>query len=128
PGVGSKAEAFLHARGVRTVAHLRSTSESTLSEWFGKPGVRLFDKARGIDDSPVSNDWTRKSIGQQETLQQDTRSSELLASRLDRMAQRLLSELRENHFSGFRTITLIVRFSDFQTKSRSRSMSEPILA
>ena len=51
-------------RNLRTVEDLRQVPESALVEWFGKWGKGLFEKARGIDASEVSNEWTRKSLGE----------------------------------------------------------------
>jgi DNA polymerase IV (DinB-like DNA polymerase) len=114
PGIGPKSESFLHERNLRTVGDLRQVPESTLVEWFGKWGRRLFEKARGIDDSEVSNEWTRKSLGEQETFDEDTRS------------QSVVTKLRGKEFEGFRTVTVTVRFGDFQTSNRSRTIKDGI--
>jgi DNA polymerase IV (DinB-like DNA polymerase) len=127
PGVGPKGEAFLHQQNIRTIADLRGVPESTLTGWFGKWGQRLFEKARGIDESPVSNEWTRKSVGEQETFAVDTKSPSVVTERLYRMAEAVIAKLRENQFAGFRTVTLTVRFADFQTTSRSHSLKTGII-
>jgi nucleotidyltransferase/DNA polymerase involved in DNA repair len=126
PGIGPKGEAFLHQRNIRMIQELRKVSEGNLIEWFGKWGQRLFEKARGIDDSVVSNEWTRKSLGEQETFEQDTRSVAEVTERLCSMAERIVSKLRGKEFVGFRTVTLTVRFGDFQTSNRSRSFKNGI--
>ena len=126
PGIGPKSEHFLHERNLRTVADLRQVPNSTLIEWFGKWGERLFEKARGIDESEVSNEWTRKSLGEQETFDEDTRSQPLVTERLDRMAERIITKLRGKEFKGFRTVTVTVRFNDFQTSNRSRTVKDGI--
>jgi DNA polymerase IV (archaeal DinB-like DNA polymerase) len=126
PGIGPKSERFLHERHLRAVADLRQVPESTLVEWFGRWGQRLFEKARGIDDSEVSNEWTRKSLGEQETFEEDTRSQSIVTARLDLMAERIVTKLRGKEFKGFRTVTVTVRFGDFQTSSRSRSIKDGI--
>jgi DNA polymerase IV (archaeal DinB-like DNA polymerase) len=127
PGIGPKSEVFLHRQNVHTVKELREIPEAKLTEWFGKWGQRLFEKGRGIDDSPVSNDWTRKSVGEQETFEEDTHSLSFVAQQIDRMAERVLTKLREKAFAGFRTITLTVRFSDFDTRNRSHSIKNGIV-
>ena len=127
PGIGPKSEAFLHEQNIRTVKELGEISEAMLIEWFGKWGQRLFEKARGIDESEVSNEWTRKSIGEQETFEEDTRSLSLVTERLYGMAEHVIARLREKKFAGFRTLTLTVRFSDFETKNRSHSVKNGIL-
>ena len=126
PGIGPKGETFLHQRNIRTIRDLREIPESALTEWFGKWGQRLFEKARGIDDSVVSNEWTRKSLGEQETFEQDSRNRAEVTERLYAMAERIVGKLREKEFSGFRTVTVTVRFADFQTSNRSRSFKSGI--
>jgi len=126
PGIGPKSERFLHERNFRTIEELRALPESTLAEWFGKAGRLLFEKARGIDESEVSNEWMRKSLGEQETFEEDTHDQAAVIARLDRMAERMIAKLREKEFAGFRTVTITVRFSDFQTSNRSRSVKESI--
>ena len=126
PGIGPKGEAFLQQRNIRTIKDLRGVPEARLIEWFGKWGHRLFEKARGIDDSLVSNEWTRKSLGEQETFDQDIRNPSIVTERLHRMAERIIGKLREKEFSGFRTVTVTVRFFDFQTSNRSRSIKNGI--
>ena len=49
PGIGPKGESFLHQQNLRTVDELRRIPKSTLVEWFGKWGSRLFELSRGID-------------------------------------------------------------------------------
>ena len=61
PGIGPKSEAELHERGVRTVRDLRGLELAQLAEWFGRWGEDLHAKARGLSDSPVSNEWEPKS-------------------------------------------------------------------
>lgn len=126
PGIGPKSEAFLHEQNIRTVKDLSEIPEATLTDWYGKWGQRLFEKAQGIDDSAVSNEWTRKSVGEQETFAQDTRSQSLVKERLREIAKRVISKLSDNEFAGFRTITLTVRFSGFETKNRSHSLKDGI--
>jgi DNA polymerase IV (DinB-like DNA polymerase) len=127
PGIGPKTEAFLRGRKVCTIKDLRKIPEGKLTEWFGKWGHGLFDKARGIDNTPVSNEWMRKSVGEQETFEQDTRSFSFVMGQLHDITERVIAKLRENGFSGFRTLTLTVRFSDFETKNRSHSLKKGIL-
>ena len=126
PGIGPKSEAFLHEQNIRIVRELGEISQATLMQWFGSWGLRLFEKAQGVDDSPVSNEWTRKSVGEQETFEHDSRDLALVSEQLDRMAERVLAKLRRNEFSGFRTMTLTVRFSDFDTRNRSRTVKSGI--
>ena len=125
-GIGPKTEAFLHEQGIRTVGELRELPEPQLVEWFGKWGRDLFRKVRGIADSPVSNEWVAKSMGEQETFERDTRSPSFLIERLYGMVERTIARLQEEGYRGFRTITLTVRFADFQTRSRSCTFEKEV--
>lgn len=126
PGIGPKSESFLHEQNLRTVDDLRQVPRPTLVEWFGKWGERLYELARGIDESEVSNEWTRKSLGEQETFEEDTSNQSVVAGRLDLMAERIIAKLRGKEFIGFRTVTVTVRFDDFQTSNRSRTLKDGI--
>jgi DNA polymerase IV (archaeal DinB-like DNA polymerase) len=127
PGIGPKSERFLHEQNLRTIGELRRVPASTLVDWFGKWGERLFEKCRGIDAAPVTNEWTRKSLGEQETFERDTRTQSLIRERLDSMAERIISKLRAKDFKRFYTVTLTVRFGDFQTSNRSRTIKDGIV-
>lgn len=128
PGIGPKGEAFLREQNILTIKDLRRLSEPELVHWFGKWGQSLHEKARGIDDSPVSSEWVRKSLGEQETFERDTLDASFLTAALYGMAESTLARLREEGFRSFRTVTLTVRFSDFETKSRSRTLKNPVSA
>jgi DNA polymerase IV (DinB-like DNA polymerase) len=125
PGIGPKSEHF-HEQNLRTIGELRRVPASTLVDWFGKWGERLFEKCRGIDTAPVTNEWTRKSLGEQETFEQDTRTQSLVRERLDLMAERIVAKLRAKEFKRFHTVTLTIRFGDFQTSNRSRTIKDGI--
>jgi len=126
PGIGPKSERFLHEQNLRTIGELRCVPASTLVDWFGKWGERLFEKCRGIDASPVTNEWTRKSLGEQETFERDTRTQSVVRERLDIMAERIVAKLRAKDFKRLHTVTLTVRFGDFQTSNRSRTIKDGI--
>jgi nucleotidyltransferase/DNA polymerase involved in DNA repair len=127
PGIGPKGEQFLNSKNIRTISDLRHVPEATLREWFGRWGAHLFERARGIDDAEVFNDGIRKSLGEQETFETDTRDRAAVLARLEAMAERIVRKLREQEFQGFRTVTLTVRFGDFQTCNRSRTLKTAIL-
>jgi DNA polymerase IV (DinB-like DNA polymerase) len=121
PGVGPKTERFLHAEGIRTVAELRGVALDRLRLWFGKGGEDLHRKARGISDDPVSNEWERKSIGEQETFDADSLDPVFIQERAGDLARTVFQRLVADGFAGFRTVTVTVRFTGFVTVSRSRT-------
>lgn len=126
PGVGPKAEEkFLRLR-VKTVADARKWSKEKLHDIFGKWGSELWQRFHGEDDSPVvAESPPAKSIGEQETLPKDSLDMRTLLPRLERQAENLIPYLKKAGFNSFRTIVLTVRFADFETVSRSRTLSEP---
>src|SRR5712691_306558 len=125
PGVGPKTEAFLHAKGIKLVAQLRGVEASQLREWFGKGGEDLHRKARGLSDDPVSNEWERKSVGEQETFEADTLDPVFVLERARELAETVFRRFVAERFEAFRTVTITVRFSGFLTVSRSRTGKAP---
>jgi DNA polymerase IV (archaeal DinB-like DNA polymerase) len=121
PGIGPKSEAHLLGRGIRTIAELRGVEPSQLAAWFGKWGLEMAERARGISDSPVSNEWERKSVGEQETFEHNTLDPTLVLARGHALAAGVFARLRAEGFAGFRTLTVTVRFENFVTLSRSRT-------
>jgi DNA polymerase IV (DinB-like DNA polymerase) len=126
PGVGPKAEEKLKRLRVRTVADARKFNEEKLKLMFGKWGSELYRKFRGEDDSEVTAEQSpAKSIGEQETLPEDTLDMKVLLPYLERQTENLMKYLKKGGFKEFRTLVLTVRFADFETVSRSRTLPEP---
>jgi DNA polymerase IV (DinB-like DNA polymerase) len=123
PGVGPKTEAFLRERKILTVAELREVDPARLAEWFGRSGADLARKAWGRSDDPVSSDWERKSVGEQETFEVDSLDPELVLGRARALAQEVFRRLVADGFRAFRTVTVTVRYTGFVTVSRARTGS-----
>jgi len=125
PGIGPKTESMLHARGIKTVHDLKKFSLSALEEMMGKWGADLYDKIRGIDDAEIVEEYEVKSIGEQETFLHDTGSAEIIFDRVSAMCKHIIKRLSGEEFTSFRTIVVTVRFSDFETKTRSHTLPKP---
>ena len=125
PGIGPKTERFLHERHIRTVADLRMLERAQLVEWLGRPGGDLYAKARGLSESEVSNDRVRKSVGEQETFEVDTRDATFVLERARALAHMVWTRLESHGVRSFRTVTVTVRFENFTTLARSRTTPEP---
>ena len=125
PGIGPKTEIRFRTMGILTVRDLKQLSEPELTDFLGKWGKDLYQKARGIDDSPLEPFSEPKSIGEQETFLEDTLDSARIISTLTEMARRVIQRMGTEGFSGYRTIGIIVRFSGFETKTRSHTLPTP---
>src|SRR5881397_1102875 len=121
PGIGPKTEAELHERGIRTVRDLRGLELGQLADWFGRWGADLHAKAHGLSDSPVSNEWEPKSVGEQETFEVDTLDAAFVLERVRELARDVFARLDRQGFRAFRTVTVTVRFADFRTLTRSHT-------
>ena len=121
PGVGPKTEAFLHERGMATVAELRELDPARLAEWFGKAGADLHRKAHGVSDDPVSSDWERKSVGEQETFEEDSLDPAFVLTRARALVAEVHRRFAADGFAAFRTVTVTVRFTGFLTVSRAHT-------
>ena len=124
PGIGPKTEAELHERGIRTVRDLRALERAQLADWFGRWGEDLHAKARGLSDSPVSNEWEPKSVGEQETFEVNTLGAPFILERVRTLAGEVFTRLRRQGFRACRTVTITVRFAHFRTLTRSHTSRE----
>jgi DNA polymerase IV (DinB-like DNA polymerase) len=125
PGIGPKTEAFLHERRIRAVGDLRGVPLTQLTDWFGKWGRDLWQKAQGLSDDPVSNAWERKSVGEQETFDEDTLDPAFILDRARLMAAEVHRRFLSAGFQAFRTVTITVRFAGFVTRNRSHTGALP---
>jgi DNA polymerase-4 len=121
PGVGPATERELTALGIRRVGHLASFPEQVLEGALGRWGGALFRKARGISESPVSEEGERKSVGHEVTFREDSADPAFLEAVLCRLVEKAAYRLRAG---GFRAggLTIKVRYSDFRTVTRSRTL------
>jgi DNA polymerase IV len=124
-GVGPAAEAALARLGARTIGELATMVPRVLVERLGSSGAHLQALARGEDDRPVVPWEDPKSVGAEETFERDTRDLARLRRTLLGQADRVAAELRGLGLRG-RTVTLKVRFADFQTLTRRASASVPL--
>lgn len=123
-GVGPRTEEVLKRLGIETVADLRRYSLPQLVERFGSHGRTLYEFARGIDERPVTTERVRKSLGHENTYREDLRSLEAMDAELERFAARVARELGERELEAA-TVTVKVRYSDFTTVTRARTLAEP---
>ena len=123
-GVGPAAERSLHALGVRTVRDLHALPAETLRSRFGDFGDHLWRLARGVDDRPVHTDREAKSISHEHTFAQDLGDPEAVRAVLADQAEQVARRLRR-HARFARTVTVKIRYGDFETVTRSATLDQP---
>jgi len=124
PGIGPKSEETLLKLGITTIKQLQQLQREQLSELFGKWGEDMHLKAQGIDESPVTAEYEAQSIGEQETYEKDTLDSNFLVNRIKELSKSVFVRVKEEGFL-FRTISITVRFHDFETKTRAHTLDKP---
>jgi len=124
-GVGEKSAAALREYGVRTIGDLAGLPDDLLVRRFGKHGALLAQRARGVDDDPVGDRDSAKSIGHEHTFDVDTSDREQIERTLLAMSEGVAGRLRD---SGVRasTITVKIRDTTFRTITRQRTLTDPI--
>lgn len=124
-GVGARTEAALDRLGLRTVADVAGTPLDRLKRAVGNAaGEHLHALANGRDSRSVVADSPDKSIGAEHTFDQDQDDRVVLARELLRLSERVAAGLRAKSLRG-RTMSIKVRFSDFTTITRARTLPVP---
>lgn len=124
-GVGRVTEQRMQARGIATGADLRQRSLDELQQHFGKSGRYFYDIAHGIDSRPVVANRVRKSIGKETTLGEDCGDIRQMITILGDLAGKV-ARLIQSHDTNGLTLTLKVKYADFETVTRSHTRAEPI--
>jgi DNA polymerase-4 len=125
-GVGEKTELQLERLGLRTVGDIASTPVSTLQRALGQAaGRHLYELSWGRDSRRVNPSEPEKSIGAEETFDDDIDDAEAIHAHLLKLADQVGGRLRLTGQVG-RTVQLKVRFADFTTITRSKTMPGPV--
>lgn len=125
PGVGKVAEKHLHDLGIRKVGDMAALDEKFLIARFGKWGLALAGKSRGLDsggwfDTEIGASEDPKSISHEHTFNEDTGDARLLESTLARLVEMVAKRVRERGFYA-RTLHLKLRYQGFETLTRART-------
>ena len=127
-GIGPKLERELQAIGIFTGGQLGRCSVEILNKRFGVIGKRLHEMGLGLDDSPVvpfEEEGDAKSISHSVTLEEDTSDSNLLRKVLLQLSEKVSKRMRRESFYC-RRVTLTVRYSDFYTFTKQKTLSQSI--
>ena len=120
-GVGKATKQKFDAISVQTIGQLQALPIDELEKSFGKNGRHFWNLARGIDNRIVVADREAKSISHETTFHSDIRDMDILRAWLLELTEQVAQRLRRNKLMG-RTIHLKVRYSNFDTVTRSRSL------
>lgn len=121
-GVGKATQTKMHALRIKTGADLKKWTEIDLVKAFGKSGRYYYKIVRGIDNREVKPHRTRKSYGKEKTFSEDVGDLDWVNNFLDELAQTISDGMKKIPTAG-KTITLKVRYKNFDTVTRSHSLS-----
>ena len=124
-GVGKVTARRMAERGIGAVGQLAEMSRQELRRAFGKQGERLYELARGIDDSEVVADTEAKSISHETTFDVDVDDEKRLRRTLGVLSDRVSARLRQEDLVAS-TVSVKVRLADFTTLTRERSVKQPL--
>lgn len=124
-GIGSATEEKMKSLGIYTGNDLKEWTEIDLVEKFGKVGRHYYRIVRGIDNREVKPHRIRKSIGKERTFTEDVDDLNWINNFLDELASKVAESMNKKNAAG-KTVTLKVRYDDFETLTRSTSYSHYI--
>lgn len=123
-GVGKKTAEKLHSMNILTIEQLAKADVYTVTHVLGINGERLINRANGIDTRVVDPDSVNefKSIGNSQTLREDTTDLMTIHATLDHLAGRVEERLQRRELKGM-TVQLMIRYANRQTITRSRKLT-----
>ena len=124
-GVGPATTAKMNRLGIATGLDLRAQTLPFLQQHFGKSGAYYYWIARGVDERPVRADRVRKSVGAENTFAQDLHAFAPMRDALEPIIAKVWRQCQATGIRG-RTVTLKVKFADFQQITRSKSFGDAI--
>ncbi|WP_064710086.1 DNA polymerase IV [Rhizobium bangladeshense] len=124
-GVGPATAEKMHRLGIDTGADLKEKALEFLVEHFGKSGPYFYGIARGIDERQVKPNRVRKSVGAEDTFSQDLHSYEPAREGLQPLIEKVWSYCEANGI-GAKTVTLKVKYADFNQITRSKTFAAPL--
>jgi DNA polymerase IV (DinB-like DNA polymerase) len=119
--VGKKTARKLRKMGVETIGDLAKIDASVLKHRFGTMGTYYGLAARGIDDSEVVERSEVKSVGREVTFEEDTFDRQKILVAIDALSQTLHEEIADRNLM-FKTVTIKIRFRNFETHTRARTL------
>ena len=124
-GIGKVTAAKMHALGIHSGADLKKCEHGWLVETFGKVGSYYYNIARAKDNRVVEANRIRKSIGAENSFAENLSDRETIIVKLEQVAATLCERINRHQASG-RTLTLKVKFADYQQITRSHTFIDSI--
>lgn len=124
-GIGKVTAKKLRSMNIKSGKDLKALDLQTLISHFGKAGAFYFNIVRGIDNREVETDSMRKSYGRETTLPKDITDIAKIRIYIRRLALKVGKYLQHDKLAG-RTVTLKLKYSDFQSVTRSKSLTKAI--
>ncbi|MGL2965559.1 DNA polymerase IV [Flavobacterium sp. XGLA_31] len=120
-GIGKVTTDRMYHLGIFTGKDLKSKTKEFLEEHFSKSGLHFYNIVRGIHNSPVKPNRIAKSVAAEHTFNENLTSEIFMIERLERIAGELEKRLKKYNISG-KTVTLKIKYSDFTTQTRSKTL------
>ncbi|MBU5314718.1 DNA polymerase IV [Clostridium bornimense] len=122
-GLGKQSARKLHNIGIRTIEDLYGLPKKYFSEYFGKFGIEIYDRIRGIDNREVVLERERKSVGKEITLKEDTKDIIELKSYIKEFSNFIAQYLEKNNICG-KTITVKIKTASFENHTKSKTFNK----
>lgn len=123
PGIGPKTAETLAKLRMTKVRDLQQASAVELVQRFGKHGESLWRRARGIGSTQIVEERVAKSVGAERTFGEDVSDANVLIPKLTEVADNVHKRFEREGHKAFKTVTVVVRLSDFTTRNRSHTLS-----
>ncbi len=124
-GIGPVTAEKMKRSGIHYGADLSRYSLAELQSLYGKAGQYYFRMVRCLDDRPVRTSRIRKSVGAEQTFENNITTLDAYLERLERIAEKVSKRLQDNNLIGY-TVTLKIKSSDFEISTRQTTSETPV--
>ncbi len=125
-GIGKVTEKKMLEMNIKQGSDLKKIDRGRLIKLFGKVGGHYYSIVHGEDTRPVNPHRDRKSLGKETTLDEDINNKEEMVTILGELALKIETLVKQNRLYG-KTVTLKVKYSDFESITRSRTLEKPVV-
>ncbi len=123
PGIGRVTAKKMHELGIGTCADLKKYDKVELNKLFGKTGGYFYDIVHGEYNNPVKPHRIRKSVSSERTFDKDITDVKDMIERLEKITGSVVNYLEKKDIKG-KTVTLKIKYGDFENRTRSKSIGE----